>query len=151
MTESVLLALAGAGLGILIGMSALSVFKSVLPSSTPGLAQASIDWQVACAIGALALATGLAFGFAPALSASQVDLSSSIKTGSQRSTGTVWTRLRSWLIGAEVAFTVVLVVSSGLLIRSLYSLSEAHPGFEPAWILTVRISPDQSACTKRPA
>ncbi|MGB9456718.1 MAG: ABC transporter permease [Bryobacteraceae bacterium] len=151
MTESVLLALVGGGLGILLGMSVLSIFKSVLPSSTPGLAQAGIDWQVAGAIAALALATGLAFGFAPALSASQVDLSSSIKAGSQRSTGTVWTRLRSWLIASEVAFTVVLVVSSGLLIRSLYSLSEANPGFEPARILTVRISPDQSACTKRPA
>jgi predicted permease len=151
MTESVLLALVGGGLGILLGMSVLSIFKSVLPSSTPGLAQAGIDWQVAGAIAALALATGLAFGFAPALSASQVDLSSSIKSGSQRSTGTVWTRLRSWLIASEVAFTVVLVVSSGLLIRSLYSLSEANPGFEPARILTVRISPDQSACTKRPA
>ncbi|HEY9140627.1 MAG TPA: ABC transporter permease [Bryobacteraceae bacterium] len=151
MTESLLLALAGGGLGILLGMSALSIFKSVLPSSTPGLAQAAIDWQVAGAIAALALATGLAFGFAPALSASQIDLGTSIKAGSQRSTGTVWTRLRSWLIAAEVAFTVVLVVSSGLLIRSLYSLSEAHPGFDPARILTVRISPSQSACTERPA
>jgi putative ABC transport system permease protein len=129
MTESVLLALVGGGLGILLVMSALSIFKSVLPASTPGLA----------------------FGLAPALSASRIDLSTSIKAGSQRSTGTVWTRLRSWLIGAEVAFTVVLVVSSGLLIRSLYSLSEAHPGFEPAGILTVRISPDHSACTERPA
>jgi len=99
----------------------------------------------------LALFTGLAFGLAPALSAAQVDLTDSIKTGSQRSTATVWTRLRSWLIGAEVALTLLLVVSAGLLMRSLYSLSEAHPGFQPERILTVRISPNQSSCKQRAA
>jgi predicted permease len=149
LTESVLLALAGGGLGIFLGMSALSIFKSVLPSSTPGLSQAAIDWQVAGAVAALALFTGLAFGLAPALSASQVDLTESIKTGSQRSTATAWTRLRSWLIGTEVALTLVLVVSAGLLMRSLYRLSEVNPGFKPERILTVRISPNQSSCAQR--
>lgn len=151
LTESVLLALTGAGLGILLGMSALSIFKSLLPAATPGLAQAAIDWQIAGAIGSLALITGVAFGLAPALSASQIDLADSIRTGSQRSTATVWTRLRSWLIGAEVALTVVLVVSAGLLIKSLYKLAEEHPGFRPERILTVRISPNQSVCTERSA
>ena len=151
LTESVLLAAAGGGLGILLGMSALSIFKSVLPAATPGLAQATIDWPVGGAVALLALCTGVAFGIAPAWSASQVDLAQSIRTGSQRSTAIVWTRLRSWLIGAEVALTVVLAVSAGLLIRSLYSLSEGHPGFQPEHVLTVRISPNQSACRERAA
>jgi len=102
-------------------------------------------------IAAVALLTGLAFGIAPALSASQIDLATAIRTGSQRSTGIVWTRLRSWLIGAEVALTVVLVVSAGLLIRSLYTLSEARPGFVASHILTVRVSPNQSFCAQRSA
>jgi predicted permease len=151
LTESVLLAAIGGGLGILIGMSVLSIFKSLLPSSTPGLAQVAIDWEVAGAVAALVLFTGLAFGMAPALSAAQIDLAESIRTGGQRSTATVWTRLRSWLIGAEVALTVVLVVSAGLLTRSLYIMSEASPGFRPEHILTVRISPNQSSCAQRPA
>jgi len=151
LTESVLLALIGGGLGILLGMSALSVFKSVLPSSTPGLAAAAIDWRVAGTIAALALLTGLAFGIAPALSASQIDLAGCIRTGSQRSTTSAWTRLRSCLIAAEVALTVLLVVSAGLLMRSLYTLSEVHTGFQPEHILTVRISPNQSSCTERAA
>lgn len=151
LTESVLLALIGGGLGILLGMSALSVFKSVLPSSTPGLAPAAIDWRVAGTTAVLALLTGLGFGIAPALSASQIDLAASIRTGSERSTTTVWTQLRRWLIGIEVALTVVLVVSAGLLMRSLYTLSEADPGFRPEHILTVRISPNQSSCTERSA
>jgi putative ABC transport system permease protein len=146
-----LLAMVGGGLGILIGTGALSLFKSLLPSSTPGLAQASIDWPVAAAVAGLALVTGLAFGIAPALSASQVDLADAIRTGSQRSTGAFWTRLRGGLIGAEVALTVVLVVSAGLLIKSLYTLSEVRPGFDPQQILTVRISPNASFCTQRPA
>lgn len=149
LTESALLALVGGGLGIGLGKSALSIFKSVLPSSTPGLQQAAIDWQVAVAIAALSLFTGLAFGIAPALSASQIDLAAAIRTGSQRSTGVVWARLRSWLIGAEVALTVVLVVSAGLMVKSLYTLFEDHPGFDPAKILTIRISPNQSLCTER--
>jgi predicted permease len=151
LTESVLLALIGGGLGILLGTGALSVFKSVLPSTTPGVTRAAIDWHVVLAMAALALCTGLAFGIAPAWSASQIDLTESIKSGSQRSTASTWTRLRSWLIAAEVALTLVLVVSAGLLIKSLYSLSEANPGFNPAHILTIRISPNQSACTQRSA
>jgi predicted permease len=149
LTESLLLALVGGGLGIALGAGALAVFKSVLPPSIPGLAQADIDRTVASAMAALALLTGLAFGIAPALSASQVDLAAAMRTGSQRSAGAVWTRLRTWLIGAQVALTVVLVVSAGLLIRSLYTLAESRPGFVPDGILTVRISPNQSFCAQR--
>ena len=151
LTESVLLALVGGGLGILLGMGALSIFKSLLPSSTPGLAQASIDSSVAAAVAGLALLTGLAFGIAPALSASQIDLAQSIRTGSQRSTAAFRTRLRGGLIAVEIALTVVLVVSAGLLIKSLYTLSEVRPGFQPQQILTVHISPNSSFCTERPA
>jgi putative ABC transport system permease protein len=99
LTESVVLALMGAGLGILLGTGALSIFKSLLPASTPGLAQASIDWPVAAAVAGLSLVTGLAFGIAPALSTSQVDLALAIRTGSQRTTVAFGTRLRGALIG----------------------------------------------------
>ncbi|MGH9583551.1 MAG: hypothetical protein ACRD4O_11505, partial [Bryobacteraceae bacterium] len=56
----------------------------------------------------LALLTGAAFGLAPALSASQIDLAGAMKTGSQRSTATKWTSLRSWLIAGEVGLTLLL-------------------------------------------
>ena len=149
LTESVGLALAGAVLGTLLGFSALSVFKSVLPSSLPGLAQAEIDWQVIAVVSALTLLTGLASGFAPALCASQVDIAEAIRTGSGRSTSGFWTRLRGVLIGGEVALTVVLLVSAGLLLTSVYKLSSVNPGFVPTRVLTVQISPNQSACAHR--
>jgi predicted permease len=149
LTESALLAAAGGAFGILLGMSALSIFKSVLPPATPGLAQAVINWRVVGTIAVLTFVTGLGFGVAPALSSSQIDLSGAIRTGSRRSASVTWTRLRSWLIEAEVALTVVLVVGAGLLVRSLYTLSQVRLGFQPDHILTVSISPNQSACIQR--
>ena len=151
LTESVGLALAGAALGLLLATVALSVFKNVLPSSLPGLAQAAIDWQILAVVTALALFTGLASGIAPALSASQVDIAGTIKTGSQRSTSSFWTGMRALIISGEVALTLVLLVSAGLLLRSLYKLSGTNPGFDPAQILTVRISPNQFICNQRAA
>ena len=151
LTESMALAMGGAAVGIGLGMGLLSIFKSLLPAGTPGLAASAIDWHVVGAVTVLAMFTGLAFGLSPALSASQIDLTETMKTGSQRSTAGFWTRLRSLLIAGEVAMTVVLVVSAGLLLKSLYKLSDIDPGFNAAHILTVRISPDQSSCAERAA
>ena len=151
LTESVGLALTGAGLGILLGAGGLSMFKALLPSSLPGLAEAAIDWQIVAAISALALLTGLASGIAPALSAYQVSVTETIKTGSQRSTSGFWTRMRGVIIAGEVALTLVLLVSAGLLMRSLYKLSDVKPGFDSVRILTVQISPNESLCAQRAA
>ncbi len=151
LTESVGLAFVGAALGILLGIAALSVFKSVLPPSLPGLARAHIDWQIVEAVTALALASGLASGFVPALSASRVDITETIKTGSQRSTSGFWTRIRSVIIAGEVALTLVLLLGAGLLTKSVYKLSTVNPGFDSHSILAVQISPNQSACTPRDA
>lgn len=149
LTESLLLAAVGAGFGILLGGAALSVFKSVLPPDLPGISSVNIDWQVAAFVTGLAALTGLAFGIAPSLSASQVDLAGAIKTGSPRATTTKSARLRSWLIVGEVGLTVVLVVSAGLLLKSLYAMSQVNPGFNPQHILTMRMSPNQSLCAQR--
>ncbi|HMF78508.1 MAG TPA: ABC transporter permease [Bryobacteraceae bacterium] len=149
MTESILLACMGAGSGLLLGRAALSMFKSMLPPSTPGLSSVEIDWPVVVFVAILALLTGVAFGIAPALSVAQVDLTESIKTGSQRSTAGVWTAVRSWLIAGEVALTLILVISAGLLMKSLLRLAEANPGFDPAHVFSVQISPNQAACSER--
>jgi predicted permease len=151
LTESVLLSMLGAGLGVVLGAAALSVFKSVLPPDTPGLSSAHIDLQVFGYAAGLAVLTGLAFGMAPALSAARVNLTEAIKTGSQRSTAHAGTRLRGWLISGELALTVVLVVAAGLLVKTLYVLSQVNPGFHAEHILTIRITPNQSLCKERAA
>ncbi|HYM00468.1 MAG TPA: ABC transporter permease, partial [Blastocatellia bacterium] len=145
LTESVLLSAIGGGIGILLGMAALSVFKAVLPREMPGVTGASIDLRVLGAVTGLAVLTGLIFGIAPALSASRFDLADSLKTGSQRSANKM-ARLRTCFIGAELALTVVLVIAAGLLVKTLYVLSHVNRGFQGENILTIRISPNQSMC-----
>lgn len=149
LTESVLLSAAGGALGILLGAAALSIFRSTLPADTQGIARIAIDWQVVAFAAAVAFATGIVFGIAPALSASRIDLANAIKTGTQRSSGAASSRLRTWLIGAEVALAVILVAGAGLLIQSLYTLTQANTGFRPERLMTLRISPNPSACAKR--
>jgi predicted permease len=149
LTESVVLALAGGGLGLALTFVFLTVLKSALPAGTPRLSEAGIDWQSLGFVALLAIASGLISGLVPALSASRVDLTGSIKTGGQRSRGAAGVRLRSYLVAGEVALTVVLVVGAGLLIKSLWRLTQVNPGFQPERILTVRISPSQSYCKER--
>jgi putative ABC transport system permease protein len=146
LTESVLLALAGGGLGLILATEGLSVLKSVLPLDNPRLAEAGIDWQVLAFVTLLALLTGLAFGLAPAFSAARLNLAESLKTRGQQTTGLSGIRLRSWLITGEVALAVVLVIGAGLLIKSLWLLMQVDPGFNPEQILTVRVYPNQSSC-----
>lgn len=151
LTESVVLALAGGGLGLALTFLFLAVLKSALPAETPRLSEAGIDWLSLGFVALLAILSGLISGLVPALSASRVNPAASVKTGGQRSRGAAGVRLRSWLVAGEVALTVVLVVGAGLLIKSLWRLTQVNPGFQPERILTVRISPSQSFCKERAA
>jgi putative ABC transport system permease protein len=141
LTESVVLALAGGGLGLVLAMGSLSTLKSALPVDNPLLATAGIDWQVLAFLTALAILSGLVFGLAPALSASRLNLAESFKGRGQQAAGLSGMRLRSSLIVGEVALAVVLTVSAGLLIKSLWRLTQVDPGFRPEQIVTVRVYP----------
>ena len=151
LTESVTLSLAGGALGIELAIAAFSLLKLALPANTAGLSDVQMGWQVVLFVSMLSVLTGLTFGLAPALSASKHDLAATIKTGGQRSAGTARARVRSALIVAEVALAVVLAVSAGLLIKSLWMLAQVNPGFQPEHILTLRVSPNESSCRERPA
>jgi predicted permease len=151
LTESVVLALAAGVIGCLLAVTALSLFRSMVPADMPGIAQIGFDWRVAAFAAALSILTGLSFGIVPALNARKVDLVQAMKTGSQRSTTNAWMALRGWLIAGEIALTLVLVVGAGLLIKSLYDLTTVHPGFNSQRMLTVKISPNDSFCARREA
>ncbi len=151
LTESVILGLAGGGLGLIIACASLHVLKLSLPQDLPGAAGISIDGNVLAFNCVLALLTGLAFGLAPALSLSEVSLSESLKTGGRRTAGTASLRTRSTLIAGEVAVAVVLGVSAGLLIKSLWRLAGTNPGFDPQQVATVRFSPSPDMCKTRAA
>ncbi len=151
LTESVVLALAGAAAGLALAGVSLSEFKLLLPHDAPGASQAHLDWRVAVLMAVVAVVTGLGFGLAPALSASQPDLAAAMKTGGRGSTASAGVRVRSALIAAEVALATVLAIGAGLLIRSLWTLSTVNPGFAAEHILTVRVSPNDSLCRERTA
>jgi predicted permease len=138
LTESLVLAFLGGGLGLAIATGSLSTLKSVLPADNPLLATTGIDWQVLVFLAALAIVTGLAFGLAPALSASRLNLADAFKTHGPQVAGA---RLRSLLIIGEIALAVVLTAGAGLLINSLWRLIQADPGFRPEQIVTVKVYP----------
>ncbi|HEV2420574.1 MAG TPA: ABC transporter permease [Candidatus Acidoferrales bacterium] len=146
LAESVILAIGGGALGLWLATNGVSWLKLLLPADTPRLASVSIDWRVLAFTAAVALLTGLIFGFAPAFHSSRIDLSSSLKTSAQNSGAAGGNRLRSVLAIAEIAVAVVLVIGAGLLVRSLWQLSHVNPGFSPESIVTARITPNESLC-----
>ena len=145
-TESVLLATLGAGLGLFAALYSLTALKATLPADMPRLAEVTVDARVLLFTVALAILTGLIFGIMPATGASRVDLTRSLKSGGERSNSGGNHRLSSGLIVAEVAVAVVLVISAGLLVKSLWKLSNASPGFRSDYVLTARITPNESYC-----
>jgi putative ABC transport system permease protein len=149
LTESVVLSLVGGGLGLLLAFKGLAIVKSVLPLDNPSLAKADIDWRVLVFVSLLAVITGLAFGLFPALSAGKLNLAEAFKTRGQQALSKGGTRLRSLLIVGEVALSVVLIIGAGLLIKSLWRLTQVNPGFRPEQLLTVRVFPSPSAYPDR--
>jgi putative ABC transport system permease protein len=151
LTESVVLGFGGGALGLTLAFGALSVLKSLLSIDIPGLDEASIDWRVLTFVTILALLTGLVFGLAPALSASRLDLAGSFKTRGQQPTGPAGLRFRSALIIGEIGLAVVLVVGAGLLIKSLWLLTQVNPGFQLQQLLSIRVYPNRASCRERTA
>jgi predicted permease len=149
LTESVVLGFAGAIAGLVLAYGVLSIFKLALPSNTPGLAGVHIDPRVVLFASLLAVITGLAFGLLPAFAASRLNLASALRSAGRRATSTTGVRFRAALIAGEVALAVVLAVSAGLLVKSLWALAQVNPGFSPQQILTVRVSPNQPFCKER--
>ncbi len=138
LTESLLLALAGGVLGIAIARSALPLLARLVPVSLPIAEVPSIDLRVLAFALLATCATGLAFGVVPALRLSRRDDADGLREGSRAGVGGRRERLRSGLVVAEVAGSIVLLVSCGLLIRALWRIQAVDPGFRTDHILTLR-------------
>jgi putative ABC transport system permease protein len=146
-TESVLLASLGGALGILLATQGLKLLQATLPADTPRLLEVQIDWRVLAFTGGLAILTGIAFGVVPALQGSRAALGETLKTG-RGSAAPVSNRLRSALVIAEVAMAVWLVIGATLLIRSVWTLAHATPGFRSDHVVTLRLTPTASFCVE---
>ncbi len=141
LTESLLLGLAGGGLGLALAASSLRALRAWLPPDLPRVGEIRLDPSVLLfALGA-SLAAAAVFGLAPALQASRANLAASLKEGS-RGGGESRSRrrLRGLLVAGETALSLVLLVGAGLLARSLMRLEDVRLGFQPERVLTAGIS-----------
>jgi predicted permease len=145
LAESVLLAVAGAALGLVLGFAGVRALLAVSPAGLPRLgengAAVAIDWHVLAFTLAVALLTGVLFGLFPAFAASRIDLNTSLKEGSNRSGTSFRTgKTRSLLVTSEVSLAVVLLIGAALLIRTFVSLRAVSPGFDSQNVLTAEMS-----------
>ena len=130
LTESLLLGIGGGLCGLLLALWTADVLPSFFPAEQAQLLDTSVDVRTVAFIAAISLASSLMFGLAPALHASGATASLSLRAGAARgSEGRSGARLRRVLVGAQVAAAVVLLVSSGLLVKSLTNALEADLGF----------------------
>jgi putative ABC transport system permease protein len=154
LTESVLLALAGGALGLLLAIWGAAALTSLPSVGIPRLASAGVDLRALAFTLVVSLLTGVLFGFAPALHASRFNLFGSLKEGGRTATdGMGRSRIRSILVISQVSLAVVLLIGASLLIESMYHLLHQSPGFDPQGVLAFDLDlpdarygkPEQSA------
>ena len=146
LTESIVLSMLGAIPGLLLAVWGTNALQAMLRPD-PGASLRLVHWN-AIAINApvlvfalvLSLLTGILFGLAPALFASRQDLNDRLKEGGRSLAGGRGSGLRKALVAAEVAIAIVLLVGSGLLMRSFLNLRDVNPGFDPKNLLTMTVS-----------
>ncbi len=141
LTESVLLALVGGALGLLLAYWMVDLLVSFSPPSALRVDEIAIDGRVLGFTLGLALLTGLVFGLAPAVQVSRTDLNHSLKEGGRDApSGARGGRLRGALVAAELALALMLLVGAGLLIKSFVMLQRVDPGFNPDQVLTLNVA-----------
>jgi putative ABC transport system permease protein len=140
LTEATVLAALGGGFGLLLAMWGVDLLLALTPKDLLGLQRVGIDYRVLGFTFAVSVLTGVLFGLAPALEASRPNLNESLKEGGRGAvTGGRSHRLRDLFVVAEIALALVLLIGSGLMIRSFARLQSVDPGFDANSLLTARV------------
>lgn len=137
--ESIVLSFSGGSLGVALAYGAVRGLVRLAPRDLTRFADISFDTRILVAGLAVSLLTGIIFGLLPAYIATRTNLRDALH-GSTVSGTSDQSRLRTWLVGAEVAASVVLLAGAGLLFRSLVGLQAVHPGMDTSGVLTFRVS-----------
>lgn len=149
LTESVLLSLAGGLLGVIIAWAAIALLPKIAAGSVPQGVSIGLDPWVLAFTAVVSLFTGLLFGIVPALRTAKLDLREALNEGSRGSTvGPGQHVLRGALVAMEIALAMMLLVGSGLLLRSFSRLQEVPPGFQPDHLLVADIPLSPTAYAK---
>ncbi|HEV2132909.1 MAG TPA: ABC transporter permease [Terracidiphilus sp.] len=145
LTESVVLAMTGGILGLVLGYAGVRGLLAVSPAGLPRVgehgAAVSVDWRVLAFTLGVSLLTGILFGLFPAIGASRPDLNTTLKESSNRSgTGFRQGKARALLVISEVSLALVLLIGAALLIRTYIALRNVNPGFDAHDVLTLEMS-----------
>jgi putative ABC transport system permease protein len=144
LTESLMLALGGAAVGLLLADWAVGLIVSNMPAAlseyVAGWNRIALDWRAVVYATAIAVLAGILAGIAPALGQSQPDLSGALKEGGRGGSGRASHRLRAVLVVGEVAAALVLLVGAGLLVKGFYALLSANEKFDPQNLLTMKVA-----------
>ena len=139
LTESLLLSLLGAGLGLMLATWGTRIIESIASRMNPAFSNITIDTRTLLFTLMACVLTGFVFGLVPALHLSKPNLAESLREGRVSGGSATRNRLRGMLVMAEVALTLVLLLCAGLLIRTVVRLRNVDTGFNSANILTMNI------------
>ena len=140
LAESVLLAVVGGAVGMLVALAALRIVRAMMPAGLAGVAPARLDLRVLVFGAALALTTSVIFGLWPALGATRGDASHSIKSGGGHGATAGLGRARRALVVVELGLTAMLLVAAGLMTRSFARLMSENTGMNPEQVATLETS-----------
>jgi len=140
LSESLLLAAIGGAVGLLLALWATPLLALMIPDSVPRVHEISVDGSVLGFALGITLITGVLFGLLPALRLSRTQLNESLKEAGGRATTGRARRTGSFLVVSELALSMVLLITAGLLIRSFVGILRVDPGFRAEHVLTAQLS-----------
>ncbi|MCP3102676.1 ABC transporter permease [Myxococcus sp. K15C18031901] len=140
LSESLVLAVVGGGLGLLLALWGTDVLLAVVGEGLPRAGEVRLDWRSLGFTMGVSLVSGVLFGLVPALQASRADLNAAMREGSRGTGGRRSGKLRAGLVVGQVALALVLLVGAGLFGKSLVALLAVDPGFDPEGVLTGRLT-----------
>jgi len=151
LTESLLLAMLGGVAGAGLASWGVDALLALSPADLPRIDEVKIDARVLAFTFAIAAVTGILFGLIPALKASRINLTQTLKEGSRSVAGGGAHRLRGLIVVAEIALALVLLAGAGLLLRSFIALMRVDPGFDPHNVLTMKMAVPRTKYKDGPA
>jgi predicted permease len=147
LSESVVLGAFAGAVGLATAAVSMKALVTFLPADTPRLADVSLHWPVFAFAAATSLITGFLFGLIPALQMARRDLRDALQSGSRGvAGGTGQFRTSMFLVVGQIGLSVVVLTFAGLMLHSLWSLSQVDPGFRPQRVITAEVALDATAC-----
>ncbi len=150
LTESILLAIVGGLLGLLLAQFGTVAALAAVPHTIPRAEDVTLDWRVFLFNAVASVLAGAAFGLAPALRLRRTNLAGALRETGRSIAGSHHRTQRAFVI-AEMALALVLLVGAGLMVRTLFALWELNPGFQPQGVMAFSIAPQASLIQESPA